>query len=95
MLRERAQTDGAVVIAVEVFAGLDKTVACRRVAAAAERVAAAAAAAVERVLAGSAAVVVVGLAVVEAKIHSDLGLSGRVSRQHLAPAGPYAQCETR
>lgn len=92
MLRER--TDGAVVIA-EAFAVLDKTAACRRVAAAAERVAVAAAAAVEHVLAGFAAVVVVGLAVVEARIHSDLGLSGRVSRQHLAPAGPYAQCETR
>lgn len=51
-------------------------------------------AAVERVLVGIVAVVVVELAVAVTRSHSDPGLPGRVIRQHPAPAGPYAECET-
>lgn len=50
---------------------------------------------VGRVPAVSVVAVVVALVVVVTMSHSDLGLPGRAARLHPAPAGPYAQCETR
>lgn len=98
MRHERVRIAAAVGFdAIEVFAALDKIAVFQKVAAdvVVVRRGAAAVAVVERVLVEFVVVAVVGLAVVEAKIHSDPGPSGRVSRQHLAPAGPYAQCDTR